>query len=212
MTIEAQLAELIEINKQILTALQSNAQVAAAGDSTEAQGKRTRRTKAEIEAEKAALQAEANTLKAEAATETTYFVDEANKLAIEVPPGDKAPEGHGFVKVDKQTYAAKVKEFEPKAEPAATTQASATTAPSATAQQADASAAASEKATWDEAVAKLKSLLTLPEHGAAAEVKVIQKIDPASAKVTDLKDRGFNDRIVAEVEALLTPAGDDIFG
>ena len=208
MTIEAQLAELIEINKQILTALQSNAQVAAAaGDSTEAQGKRTRRTKAEIEAEKTAQDAAAK-----ATTETTYFVDEANKLAIEVPPGDKAPEGNGFVKVDKQTYDAKVKEFEPKAEPAATTQASATTAPSATAQQADASAAASEKATWDEAVAKLKSLLTLPEHGAAAVVKVIQKIDPASAKVTDLKDRGFNDRIVAEVEALLTPAGDDIFG
>ena len=94
----------------------------------------------------------------------------------------------------------------------ATAPVTAPTEPSATAQQADASAAASEKATWDEAVAKLKSLLTLPEHGAAAVVKVIQKIDPASAKVTDLKDRGFNDRIVAEVEALLTPAGDDIFG
>lgn len=224
MTIEAQLQELIDINKAILTAMQSGAQVnAAAGtEQSETAGKRTRRTKAEIEADKAA-EAAANAVVDGDPAGTAYWHNEAQTLVFTQKPGEAAPAAEaGFVQVTAQVYLAAKAAYEKaeaakNAQAAATQQTAANTAPSATAQQATASAATSANAevSWDDAVKALKELSTNPAHGATAVKAIISQIDPTAANVPALQKLGKNAEIVAAVNALLKPAGaevDPLFG
>ena len=231
MTIEAQLQELIDINKAILTALQSGAQMATAefvaGSTSEAAGTRKRRTKAQIEADEAAEAAEAakNPVVDGDPAGTAYWHSEKNTLVFAQLPGEAAPAADaGFVQVTAPVYLAAKAAYEKvevakNAQAAATQQAAASTEPSATAQQVTASAAtsANAEATWDEAVAALKALATNPAHGSAAVLKVVKQIDPAAANVPALKDKGKNAEILAAVNALLNPAAagaevDPLFG
>lgn len=214
MTIEAQLQELIDINKAILTAIQSGAQVsAAAGEQATSATTRTRRTKAEIEADKAAEAAKAAVVDGDPAG-TAYWHNEAQAVVFTQKPGEAAPAADaGFLQVTAQVYLAAKAAYEKaeaakNAQAAATQQAAASTAPSATAQQATASAATSANAevSWDEAVAALKALATNPAHGSVAVTKIIKQIDPAAANVPALKDKGKNAEILAAVNAVLNPA------
>lgn len=225
MTIEAQLQELIDINKAILTAIQSGAQVsAAAGEQATSATTRTRRTKAEIEADKAAEAAKTAVVDGDPAG-TAYWHNEAQAVVFTQKPGEAAPAADaGFLQVTAQVYLAAKAAYEKaeaakNAQAAATQQAAASTEPSATAQQVTASAAtsANAEATWDEAVAALKALATNPAHGSAAVLKVVKQIDPAAANVPALKDKGKNAEILAAVNALLNPAAagaevDPLFG
>lgn len=219
MTIEAQLQELIDINKAILTAIQSGAQVsAAAGEQATSATTRTRRTKAEIEADKTAV------VDGDPAG-TAYWHNEAQAVVFTQKPGEAAPAADaGFLQVTAQVYLAAKAAYEKaeaakNAQAAATQQTAASTAPSATAQQATASAATSANAevSWDDAVKLLKELASNPEHGSAAVLKVVKAIDPSAANVPALKDKGKNAEILAAVNAVLnpTPAGtevDPLFG
>ena len=91
MTIEAQLQELIDINKAILTAIQSGAQVsAAAGEQATSATTRTRRTKAEIEADKAAEAAKTAVVDGDPAG-TAYWHNEAQAVVFTQKPGEAAP-------------------------------------------------------------------------------------------------------------------------
>ena len=228
MTIEAQLQELIDINKAILTALQSGAQMATAefvaGSASEAAGTRKRRTKAQIEADEAAEAAKTAVVDGDPAG-TAYWHNEAQAVVFTQKPGEAAPAADaGFLQVTAQVYLAAKAAYEKaeaakNAQAAATQQAAASTEPSATAQQVAASAAtsANAEATWDEAVAALKALATNPAHGSAAVLKVVKQIDPAAANVPALKDKGKNAEILAAVNALLNPAAagaevDPLFG
>lgn len=241
MTIEAQLQELIDINKAILVAIQSGAQMATAefvqGNAAEAASTTTRkrRTKAEIAADEAAAAAAAipaDVVEGDPAG-TKYWHSEANQLVFAQKPDEAAPaDGAGFTQVSAAVYltakaavyltakAAYEKAAAAKnASAAATNQAAASTEPSATAQQATASAATSEKAepTWDEVVKGLKDLAANPSHGAAAVKAVIAKIDPNAANVPALQALNKNGQIMAEINALLNPGAaatevDPLFG
>ena len=229
MTIEAQLQELIDINKQILTALQSTGQMATAEFVSGATATTTkkRRTKAEIEAdEKAAAAAAIGTEVVEGdPAGTTYWHSEKNTLVFAQTPGEAAPAADaGFTQVSASVYLTAQAAYDKaalakNASAAATNQAAASTAPSAQAQQATASAATSEKAepTWDEVVKGLKDLAANPAHGATAVKAVIAKIDPTAANVPALQALNKNSQILAEINALLNPGAataevDPLFG
>lgn len=215
MTIEAQLQELIDINKAILTAIQSGAQIsgAAAGEQTEAAGTRKRRTKAEIEADKAAEAALAAVVDGDPAG-TSYWHNEGAAAVFTQKPGEAAPAADaGFVQVTAQVYLAAKAAYEKaaaakNAQSAATQQVTASTEPSATAQQGTASGQGSANAevSWDDAVKALKELSTNPAHGATAVKAIITQIDPTAANVPALQKLGKNVEIVAAVNALLNPA------
>ena len=226
MTIEAQLQELIDINKAILTAIQSGAQVsAAAGEQATSATTRTRRTKAEIEADKAAEAAKTAVVDGDPAG-TAYWHSESNALVFAQKPGETAPAADAaFTQVTAQVYLAAKAAYEKaaaakNAQAAATQQATASTAPSATAQQATASAqtSASGEVTWDQAVAALRDLSTNPAHGGTAVKAIIAQIDPTAANVPALKALNKNAEIVAAVNALLNPGAaagaeiDPLFG
>lgn len=225
MTIEAQLQELIDINKAILTAIQSGAQMtAAAGDQgAEASSTRKRRTKAGIEADKAA-EAAANAVVDGDPAGTAYWHSETHGLVFAQKPGEAAPAADtAFQQVSAQVYLTAKAAYEKaeaakNAQAAATQQAAANTAPSATAQQATASAAtsANSEVTWDLAVKALKDLAANPAHGGTAVKAIIAKIDPSAANVPALQALNKNAEIVAEVNALLNPAAaeekDPLFG
>lgn len=231
MTIESQLQELIDINKAILVAIQSGAQVAAADAAqlTEQAGTTTRkrRTKAEIAADEAAAAAAAipaDVVEGDPAG-TKYWHSESNQLVFTQKPDEAAPaDGAGFAQVSAAVYLTAKATYEKaaaakNASAAATNQAAASTAPSATAQQATASAATSEKVepTWDEVVKSLKDLAANPAHGAAAVKALITKIDPNAANVPALQALNKNGQIMAEINALLNPGAaatevDPLFG
>lgn len=227
MTIEAQLQELIEINKGILTALQSGAQMATAEfvqGNAAAPKTSKRRTKAEIEADEAAAKALTEVVDGDPAG-TKYWHSEANALVFAQKPGEAAPAADAaFTQVSASVYLSAKGAYEKavaakNAQAAATNQAAASTAHSATAQQATASAATSANAevTWDQAVKALKDLAAIPEHGGAAVLAIVKQIDPNAANVPALQALNKNAEIVAAVNEKLNPgaaasAVDPIFG
>lgn len=228
MTIEAQLQELIDINKAILTALQSGAQMATAefapGNAAATTTSKKRRTKAEIEAEEAAAKALTEVVEGDPAG-TNYWHSEANALVFAQKPGEAAPAADAaFVQVSASVYLSAKAAYEKAAaakndQAAATNQAAASTALSATAQQDTASAATSANGdvTWDQAVKALKDLAGNPAHGGAAVKKIIAEIDPTAANVPALQALNKNAEIVAAVNALLNPGAagaevDPLFG
>lgn len=211
MSIENLIGQLIEavnanteIQKQVVVALNSGVSIGQADAG--AAPKRTRRTKAEIEADEAAAKAQQA---GETSTGPSYYVLEATKQVFEVPAGGNPPERFS-AQVTKEVYEQKKAEFEAKkAEPAATTQETAATEPTATAPAANASAETSTAdgvVTYAEVRAKLMELSKLPEHGALAVKTILTKAAPGVANVPGLDGSGFEAAVMAEINALLNPA------
>ncbi|WP_313330709.1 hypothetical protein [Comamonas sp.] len=212
MSIEAQLSELTaavkeltEVNKQLLTSLASGLQFteAASGSTAEA-GKRGRKSKKEDEP--------ANDLAKVVDGDpagTRYWVNEVAKQVYTELPGNPQPEDQNFKINPADVYLAKKAEFAAAQDAAKNAQAAASTAPSATAAPATASAATSagEAPTWDQTVAALMKLAADPAHGSTAVLTIMKKVDPTATKVPEMKGKGLEAAINAEVQALLNPTG-----
>ena len=222
MTIEAKLDELIEIGKAQLAALNAIGSMAPAQvDSAEAPAKRGRKPKAETQ-----VDAAADATEEKKATYpvlqgdpdgTRYWVSEEAKQVYAQLPGQPDPTDQTFKIEPSSLYATKKAEFakNAQADAATTSPAPAPTEPSATPAPATASAptSASAEPTWDEVVTKLQALSKDPAHGNMAVKKIMNQIDPNAKSVPGLKDLGKNAEIIAAVDALYAPAGDDaLFG
>lgn len=218
MTIEAKLDELIEINRGILTALQSGAQIAggapAEADTTTKRGRKPKAETAPVPADTPAQPA-STTVDGDPEG-TRYWVSSDQVYAQK--PGDPDPQDQSFKIETAAHYLEKKAEYAAKksvSEPAASTQQPAASEPSATAQQ----AAASEPdfKTVTEAIIKMNKTLgaTDPLKGREAVLNVIAKFLGASEgkKVPDLAAVGKNAEILAYVESLTAaPAGDEDLG
>lgn len=230
MTLEETLASIDTTLKSLLSAVQSGAQMSAAtfaaasGAQTAEAAEPAKKTRAA--SKKTEVEPTVHTLAVlEGDPEgTRYWVSEDHKQVYTELPGTAAPADPSFKMSSSTHYTFKKAEFDipkpdPVAPPAATVQAPAATEPSAAAQPAGAlvqvgAQAAANDVTWDDAVGALKSLATNPAHGSAAVVTVIKQIDPAAANVPALKALGKNAEIVAAVNAILNPVGNDaaLFG
>ena len=206
MTIEAKLDELIEINRGILTALQSGAQIAAPAAEAEP-AMRGRKPKAE------APTAEAETQKSAPVVEgdpegTRYWVSPEQVYAQK--PGDPDPQDQAFKLESADYYLQKKAEYaakKPVAEPAASAQPTATSEPTATAKAADVSEPDFKAVT--EAIIKMNKTLgaTDPLKGRQAVLDVIAKFLGTSdgKRVPDLASVGKNAEILAYVESKMAP-------
>lgn len=160
---------------------------------------------------------------------TAYWYSEKHKMLFAQLPTEAAPAEHAdFKRIEAAEYvelkakldagkqaveAAQAKAEEAKkAEAAATTpQQPATTEPTATAQPATASAQPSALAI-DFASDVTPALMALAQSHGAHHVKAIMtKLAPSATKVSDMKDMGLEDKIMAEIEAIKNPSDDALF-
>ena len=138
---------------------------------------------------------------------TRYWVSEEAKTAYAQKPGDPDPADQSFKIESSAQYLAKKAEFAKNAQDAAAaTQATATTAPSATAQP----DGASTSADWDTVFREIKALSTAPTGGRDAVLGVLKHFGCEGKTVPALKDLNKNAEILAHVQGLLAPAGDDL--
>ena len=221
MHIEERLESIDTTLKAILVALQSGAQISAAvvngalGDTAEqAETKRKRRTKAEMEADAAAEAAKGAPVLPGDPAGTRYWVSESLGAVFVEQPGVGAPADQSFKIESAEHFAAKKSEFAAKN---AVSTAAASSAPAAT--QAAAPAASASGSTgdvsWDDAVTALKTLAANPAHGGEAVLAVVKSIDANAANVPALKGKGHEAAIVAAVNARLNPVAetaDPLFG
>lgn len=217
MTIEAQLAELIEINKSMLAAMQSGAQIAAVNPGfapapQEAAEKKTR-TKKDAKADTATVANEPTT-SGEAAMGlvpgdpegTRYWVSEELSRVYAQKPNDPNPEEASFKIKTADHYALKKADFAKKSEAAAAAQKVADTAPSATPDAATAS-----DVTFTSVVDAIKALnsklaKTDPAAGRAAVLGVLKEFGCESKTVPALEAVGKNAEILAHVKKLSAAA------
>ncbi len=213
MTIEAKLDELIEINRGILTALQSGAQIAAtAASAVEAEpAKRGRKPKTEAPAVEAETRKSAPVVDGDPEG-TRYWVSPDQVYAQK--PGDPDPQDLAFKIESADYYLQKKAEYAAKksaSESAVSTQPTATSGPSATAPAADASEP--DFKTVTEAIIKMNKTLgaTDPLKGRQAVLDVISKFLGTSEgkKVPDLASVGKNAEILAYVESKMAPEASD---
>lgn len=213
MTIEAQLAELIEINKSMLAAMQSGAQIAAVNPGSapapqEAAEKKTR-TKKDAKTDAAATGAEAaNTLGLVPgdAEGTRYWVSESLSQVYAQKPGDPDPQDQSFKIETADHYALKKADFAKKSEAVAAAQKAADTAPSATPDAATAS-----DVTFTSVVDAIKALnsklaKTDPAAGRAAVLGVLKEFGCEGKTVPALEAVGKNAEILAYVKKLSADA------
>lgn len=219
MSIENQLSQLIEsnqalveVNRQLLTALQSGATFQQVAEPA----KRTRRTKAEIAADEAATAAAVDPAPAVADGDpvgTSYYVNDHTNQVFKVLPGQSAPERFS-AQVTAEIYLAKKAEFAGKeakaqtAEPVTTASQPAATEPSATAPAATASVETSTPTntpTWDEVVKQLKDLAADPAHGGTAVREIMKKVAPDATTVPQMKGKGLESALLAEINARRNP-------
>lgn len=138
---------------------------------------------------------------------TRYWVSEVAKTAYAQKPGDPDPKDQSFKLESSAQYLAKKAEFAKNAQDvAAAIQAAATTAPSATAQPDGASASAD----WDTVFREIKALSTAPTGGRDAVLGVLKHFGCEGKTVPALKDLNRNADILAHVQGLMAPAGDDL--
>lgn len=231
---------LTEVQKQILAALQSGATFTAQDTAEAAPAKRGRKPKnAEAAQEPPAVEQPAEKQLAEPAPFSTvvlgdpegtaYWYSEKHKMLFAQLPTEAAPAEHAdFKRIEAAEYvelkakldagkqaveAAQAKAEEAKkAEAAATTpQQPATTEPTATAQPATASAQPSASVP-DFASVVTPALMALAQSHGAHHVKAIMtKLAPSATKVSDMKDMGLEDKIMAEIEAIKNPSDDALF-
>ena len=221
MHIEERLESIDNTLKALLVAMQSGNQMAAtvtttdAANDASAETKRTRRTKAQIEADEAAKATPAAVLAGDPAG-TRYWVSESLGAVFVEQPGVGAPGDQSFKLESAEHFTAKKAEFAAKNAVSTAAASSATAATQAAAPAASTSGSTGE-VTWDQAVAALKSVAGNPAHGGEGVIKLIKSIDANAANVPALKDKGHNAAIVAAVHALLNPvaetaAVDPLFG
>lgn len=231
---------LTEVQKQILAALQSGATFAAQDTTEAAPAKRGRKPKnAEAAQEAPAVEQPTEKQLAEPAPFSTvvlgdpdgtaYWYSEKHKMLFAQLPTEAAPAEHAdFKRIEAAEYvelkakldagkqaveAAQAQAEEAKkAEAAATTsQQPATTEPTATAQPATASAQPSASVP-DFASVVTPALMSLAQSHGAHHVKAIMtKLAPSATKVSDMKDMGLEDKIMAEIEAIKNPSDDALF-
>ena len=221
MHIEERLESIDTTLKAILVALQSGAQISAAvvngalGDTAEqAETKRKRRTKAEMEADAAAEAAKGAPVLPGDPAGTRYWVSESLGAVFVEQPGVGAPGDHSFKLESAEHFAAKKAEFAAKN---AVSTAAASSAPAATQAAAPAASASGSAGdvSWDDAVTALKTLAANPAHGGEAVLAVVKSIDANAANVPALKGKGHEAAIVAAVNARLNPVAetaDPLFG
>lgn len=138
---------------------------------------------------------------------TRYWVSEETQTAYAQKPGDPDPKDQSFKIESSAQYLAKKAEFAKNAQDAAAaSQASATTAPSATAQP----DGASTSADWDTVFREIKALSTAPTGGRDAVLGVLKHFGCEGKTVPALKDLNRNADILAHVQGLTAPAGDDL--
>ena len=138
---------------------------------------------------------------------TRYWVSEEAKTAYAQKPGDPDPADQSFKLESSAQYLSKKAEFAKNAQDAAAaTQAAATTAPSATAQP----DGASTSADWDTVFREIKALSTAPTGGRDAVLGVLKHFGCEGKTVPSLKDLNRNADILAHVQGLMAPAGDDL--
>lgn len=214
MTIESQLAELVEINKAMLAAIQSGAQVAAAGAAPAPQEtateKKTRGSKKDAKADTAAGAAEtpANNmgLVPGDAEGTRYWVSEELSRVYAQKPNDPDPEDASFKIETADHYALKKADFAKKSEAAAAAPKAADTAPSATP-----AAGTASDVTFTSVVDAIKALNSKlakadPAAGRAAVLGVLKHFGCEGKTVPALEAVGKNAEILAHVQKLSADA------
>ena len=221
MHIEERLEAIDTTLKAILVALQSGAQISAAvvngalGDTAEqAETKRKRRTKAEMEADAAAEASNSAPVLPGDLAGTRYWVSESLGAVFVEQPGVGAPADQSFKIESAEHFAAKKAEFAAKN---AVSTAAASSAPAATQAAAPAASASGSAGdvSWDDAVTALKTLAANPAHGGEAVLAVVKSIDANADNVPALKGKGHEAAIVAAVNARLNPVAetaDPLFG
>ena len=141
---------------------------------------------------------------------TRYWVSEEAQTAYAQKPGDPDPADQSFKIESSAQYLAKKAEFAKNAQDAAAaSQKTATTEPSATAQP-DTASVQTSGADWDTVFRAIKELSTAPTGGREAVLGVLKHFGCEGKTVPALKDLGKNAEILAHVNALMVPAGDDL--
>lgn len=201
MSLEQAINELNGTIKQLIVVMSSaNEADAAAGDATEATGKRKRRTKAEIEADNAAQQT------------TRHWHIAAHNTVYEQKPGDPDCNLPGAVLISAEEYARLKAEYAAKFPTGAQAQPTGTSAPAPAPSTPAASTASaqgsSEAPTMASITAKLQAIHK--RDGNAGVAKVLQQF--GAARVPDLASKNLVE-VDAAVEAILNPqANDNLFG
>lgn len=138
---------------------------------------------------------------------TRYWVSEEAKTAYAQKPGDIDPTDQSFKIQSSAYYLEKKAEFAKNAAAVAEAQKPAATAPTATPPADTASAGAVE---WDTVFREIKALSTAPMGGRDAVLGVLKHFGCEGKTVPALKDLNKNADILAHVQGLMAPAGDDL--
>ena len=138
---------------------------------------------------------------------TRYWVSEETQTAYAQKPGDPDPKDQSFKIQSSAYYLEKKAEFAKNAAAVAEAQKSAATAPTATPPADAASAGAVE---WDTVFREIKALSTAPTGGRDAVLGVLKHFGCEGKTVPALKDLNKNADILAHVQGLMAPAGDDL--
>lgn len=225
MSLEATLARTNELLEALLTRLATAEEATQELGAPEVKSTRGRKKKEEVVA--AEVAAPTTTATDTVAEATHYFVIEKHNTVYEQTPGMPGCSIDGAVEVDAATYEAKKAEFAAKVQAAI----AANSAPQKDARDgltatqavealhghvnkpAEAPAPAAD-VPFEQVVAKMVALnkSDKPGHGPAAVRAILVKYMPNEEKPTvpKLNGLGKNAEILAEVEALLNPATDEV--
>lgn len=204
MSLEQALNENTAVLKQLIVVLSSGATLATAeNESTEAtEGKRKRRTKAEIEADNAAA----------AAQQTRYWHIAAHNTVYEQKPGDQDCTLPGAVQVTAEQYAALKAEYAAKFPTGAQAQATGTPAPAPAPSTPAASTVSAPASSAAPTMASITSKLQAihKRDGNPGVAKVLSQF--GVTRVPDLASKNLVE-VDAAAEAVLNPqTGDNLFG
>lgn len=226
MSLEATLERTNELLAQVITILQTGVSAGAELGQPEPKTTRTRKTKTE-----ASPEVVAEVTKSEESplglvdgdpVGTRYFVIEKHNTVYAQRPGDPDCTLPGALIVSAEEYAAKKAQFKawitPSSTQAPTTAPAAAPAPSTPAAS-PVSSQPSEATVGDVPFPKIVERITVlnkspePGHGREGVLAILRKWLPNEAQptVTKLQPLGQNAAILADIEALLTPAAADEF-
>jgi hypothetical protein len=218
MSLEATLIETNTLLKQLIAIATTQTEAPAAlGQPEQSAAKRTRRTKTEMEADKAAEAAPQGDATAPVDGDpvgTRYWLIEKHNTVYAQKPGDPDPTLEGALIVSPAEYTAKKEEFAKKFVHLSQQTAERTTEVAATPAQSTPDASTASSATsavsFEDVVSKLQELnrSTLPGHGRDGVMAVLTKF--GKAKVPELASVQDNAAVLAAVEAILSPAADDL--
>jgi hypothetical protein len=209
MNIEARLESIDTSLKTLVTILQSAGAITAVAGAPKAAApaateKKTRTKKTDDAVPATAAKADLVDGDPEG---TRYWVSDETQTVYAQKPGDIDPTDQSFKIESSAQYLAKKAEFAKNAAAVAEAQKPAATAPTATPQPDTASAGAVE---WDTVFREIKALSTAPTGGRDAVLGVLKHFGCEGKTVPALKDLNRNADILAHVQGLMAPAGDDL--